>query len=139
METRKHKYDIAISYANEQKSYVKKLAEALLNHHMRIFADFLEPNRFWGEDLPTELRKIYHDECKYILIILSKEYAQKGFSQFEGKVASERHITGDKFFVIKYDDVTLPWLNTSIGYIDSSAYNETELAALLVDKIKKKR
>jgi hypothetical protein len=133
-----YKYDIAISYASEQSQYVQNVVKALQEQSLTVFADYLEPHRFLGELLPEELRKIYHDESKHVLLFLSYEYIKKKYTQYEGRIVCERLLDGDKFFLIKIDDVTLPWLNSAIGYI-SMEYTPQMIAQMIKKKITTKR
>lgn len=136
----KYKYDVAISYASEQRQYVFELSQELQKLNLDVFADFIEPERLWGSYLPEELRKIYYNESKIIIIFLSNEYVQKGYTLFESRIAMEKSLTNLPFLIIKYDDVELPWLNTTIGYVNWGEYSLSELAKMIQKKtLKKKR
>jgi len=110
-----YKYDLAISYAGEQRHIAERLATLLQESEFSVFADFLEPERMWGEFLPEELRKVYYDESRYILILLSNEYAKKAYTLLESRIAMEKSLQGKSFLIIKLDEINLPWENTTIG------------------------
>lgn len=131
----KYKYDIGISYASEQKKYVKQLTDSLDKAGLEYFVDFNEPERLWGAYIPEELRKIYVEESRIILVILSSEYTEKAYTKFESRIACERELSGDSFLIIKTDDVTLPWLNSTYGFIDSSQYSVDEIVNFLKKKL----
>lgn len=131
----KYKYDIGISYASEQKKYVKQLTDSLDKAGLEYFVDFNEPERLWGTYIPEELRKIYAEESRIILVILSSEYPEKAYTKFESRIACERELSGDSFLIIKMDDATLPWLNSTYGYINSSQYSVDEIANFLKKKL----
>lgn len=135
----KYKYDVAISYASEQRRQALKLCEELQKLDLKIFADFIEPERLWGSYLPEELRKIYYNESKIIIIFLSKEYVKKGYTLFESHIAMEKSLENISFLIIKFDDVELPWLNTTIGYINWNEYSVLELAEMIQRKTVKKK
>ena len=99
----------------------------------------IEPERLWGSYLPEELRKIYYNESKLIIIFLSKEYVQKGYTLFESRIAMEKSLENVSFLIIKFDDVVLPWLNTTIGYVSWSEYSVIKLAEMIQRKIVKKK
>lgn len=132
--TTAYKYDIGISYASEQRDYVRKLERSLNKQGFICFVDYNEPERLWGEYLPEELRKIFVEECRIILVVLSAEYTQKDYTRFESRIACERELSGDSFLIIKTGDVTLPWLNSAYGYISASKYSPEQIAV----KLKKK-
>jgi len=135
----KYKYDVAISYASEQRQYVLELCQELQKLDLKVFADFIEPERLWGSYLPEELRKIYYNESKIIIMFLSKEYAQKGYTLFESRIAMEKSLENISFLIIKYDDVELPWLNKTIGYVNWNEYSVLKLAEMIQRKIVKKK
>jgi len=133
----KHKYEIAFSYASEQKALVKKLSDKLIKLGVSVFADYLEPERFWGSFLPEELRKVYYEESKIILIFLSREYRDKAYTSFEGRIAAEKSLKNEHFLIIKTDDVDLSWLNTAQGFIKWADYSVEQIANMLMKKLGK--
>lgn len=130
----KYKYDIGISYASEQKEYVKTLESSLIKQGITCFIDYKEPERLWGEYIPEELRKIYFKECRMILVIISKEYTEKNYTKFESRIACERELSGESLLIIKMGDFTLPWLNSTYGYLESSKYTTDEIAGFIKKK-----
>lgn len=134
---RKYKYDIGISYATEQIEYVKKIECQLNEQGITCFIDYKEPERLWGEYIPEELRKIYVEECKIILVILSEEYTRKAYTKFESRIACERELSGDSFLIIKMGDFILPWLNKTYGFLDASKYTTKEIAGFIKKKSQK--
>lgn len=131
---KKFKYDIGISYASEQRDYVKEIESSLQKNGMKCFVDYKEPEVLWGEYLPEKLRSIYMNECRTILIFLSKEYAEKNYTIFESRIACERQLSGNSFLLIKIDDVDLPWLNKTYGYINASQYTIEEITKMVKKK-----
>lgn len=134
-----YKYDIGISYASEQREYVKNLEISLKKQGITCFIDYNEPERLWGEYIPEELRTIYSKECRMILIIISKEYTEKNYTKFESRIACERELLGESLLIIKMGDFTLPWLNNTYGYLDSSKYTTDEIAGYIKKKLIKKK
>lgn len=129
-----YKYDIAISYATEQIDYVKEIVQLLDQYGVRTFVDYKEPERLWGEYIPEELRRVYSEESRVILIFLSKEYATKSYTRFESRIVCERSLAGDTFLIIKMDEVTLPWLNSTIGLVDNKMFSPGEIVRMLAKK-----
>ena len=135
---KKYKYHIAISYATEQVEYAKKLKNELINLGLSVFLDLDNQSRFWGTYIPDELRKVYMEESKQIVILLSKEYLSKDYPKFEAHIASERALAGERICIIKMDNVSIPWLNKTIGYKNASDYSIAELALMLKEITQKK-
>ena len=50
-----YKYDIALSYAGEDRTYVEKVAENLKNKNINVFYDRYESAFLWGKNLYDHL------------------------------------------------------------------------------------
>src|SRR5260221_10799094 len=52
-------YDVALSFAGEDRIYAEALADALVRHGIEVFYDKYEKNTLWGKDLYTYLSDLY--------------------------------------------------------------------------------
>ena len=55
-------YDIAISYAGEDRAHADTLANALRNHQVNIFYDQYEQADLWGKNLYIHLTDLYQND-----------------------------------------------------------------------------
>ena len=76
-------YDIALSYAGEDRHRAKELAFALKRRGARVFYDKDEAARLWGENLFTHLTDVYQNRARYCVALLSKHYAEKPWTRRE--------------------------------------------------------
>jgi uncharacterized protein YjbI with pentapeptide repeats len=67
-----YEFDIAISFAGEDRQIAKKIASALVKRDVRIFYDDYEKVDLWGKNLYDHLSDIYRNKAKYCLILISK-------------------------------------------------------------------
>ena len=51
-------YDVALSFAGEQRAYVRQVAELLRRSNVSVFYDEFEEAKLWGKNLYTYLRDI---------------------------------------------------------------------------------
>ena len=88
-----YEYDVAVSFAGEDRTHVSALVKALESRGVEVFYDFNESARLWGKDLELELAQIYAQEARYMVICLSASYPVKDWTRFEleiGKRASKK-------------------------------------------------
>ena len=76
-------YDLVISFAGEDRPVAKILADALLTRGITVFYDEYEKADLWGKDLYTHLTKIYRDDSKFCLMLVSESYAVKQWPNHE--------------------------------------------------------
>ena len=70
-------FDVALSFAGEDREFVEQVAEHLKRNNIRVFYDRYEKLRLWGKDLADELDKIYRKDSKYVVMFISEHYAKK--------------------------------------------------------------
>lgn len=132
------KYDVAISFAGEDRNYAKKLAEKLKYKGIKIFYDEYEKAQLWGKDLYRHLSNIYSSEARYCVIFVSQAYAKKLWTNHELRSAQERalrEIDQEYILPVRLDDTELSGLPNTIGYIDLRKSSIEEVADLILQKI----
>lgn len=131
-----YQYDIAISFAGEDRLVAERIASALSKLKVRVFYDEFEKADLWGKDLYQHFQKIYRDAARYCLIIISKNYAEKDWAGHELKQAQARALSEDGYILpIRIDDTEVPGLNNTTGFIDYNATNEQQIAELILKKL----
>ena len=72
-------YDVCLSFAGEQRNYVKKVYDELVKNHIRVFYDQDKDieTYLWGKNLYEAFKEIYKTKALYCIMFVSKEYAQK--------------------------------------------------------------
>lgn len=129
------KYDVALSFAGEQRSYVQAVAERLKSASASVFYDdFVD---LWGKDLTVELERVYRSQSRYVVIFVSKEYVEKAWPNLERQHALAGRIErmDDSVLPARFDDVALPGLPTSVGYLDIGDRTPEDLADLILGKL----
>lgn len=133
-----HEYDIAISFAGEDRSIAVSIAEKLVKDGVRVFYDSYEKATLWGKDLYDHLNDIYKNKAKYCLMVISQSYRDKQWTNHERKAAQARAFSQNKEYILplKLDDTEIPGLNETIGYVDYRNSNSDEVVTLLKNKLK---
>ncbi|MFA8434269.1 MAG: toll/interleukin-1 receptor domain-containing protein [Marinifilaceae bacterium] len=131
------KYDLAISFAGEDREIAERIAKRLTELNHKVFYDKYEQATLWGKDLFTHLNEIYSNSAKYCLMIISKDYAEKQWTSHERKAAQARAFRQNKEYILplKLDDTEIPGINETVGYIDYRKVDFQEIIQLLEYKI----
>lgn len=105
-------YDIALSFAGENRDLAALIYEKLVEREITTFYDKNEQHRILAENVEDYLRPIYQTEADYIVVLLSKDYPRKIWTKFESDQFKERF--GDNAIIpVWYSD-------TDIGLFDET-------------------
>lgn len=130
-------YDVALSFAGEDRQYVEQVAEQLRDRHIRFFYDKYEEVSLWGIDLYTHLQDVYRRRARYTVMFISKYYARKIWSNHERQAAQSRALEENREYILpaRFDDTEVPGLNPTIGYVDLEGLDPSNFAKLIIEKI----
>jgi hypothetical protein len=133
-----YKYDVALSFADEQRTFVRGVAEYLKEKGVRVFFDEFEQVDLWGKDLGDKLDEIYRTQSRYVVMFISEDYVKKRWINHERKSAFARRILNDPESVlpVRFDDTELPGLSPTVAYIPIKDETEQGLADKIEIKVK---
>lgn len=128
-------YDVALSFAGEDRAYVEKVAEFLKVNSIRVFYDEYEKTTLWGKDLYTHLQEIYFKSSKYTIMFVSSYYAEKLWTNHERKNAQARAFQQNVEYVLpaRFDDTEIPGLLPTTGYIDLKGLKLDDFGKLIIE------
>lgn len=131
-------FDVALSFAGENREYVEEVASVLKEYGVEVFYDAFEAVDLWGEDLGEKLHEIYSKQAEFCVIFISGYYKNKIWPTHEKRSILERAINQATPYLLpaRFDDTALPGLQSTISYIDLNDYTPTEFAHLIIEKIK---
>jgi hypothetical protein len=134
------KYDVALSYASEDRHYVKEVAEILRFSGIKVFYDEFEEATLWGKNLYSYLRSVYSEQALYTIMFCSENYARKLWTNHERESAQERAFRENSEYILptRFDDTRIPGLLATVAYIDLRKKTPYELCELIGDKLHKK-
>jgi len=134
-----HRYDIALSFAGENRAIVENYAILLTQKKVVVFYDKNEQADLWGKDLYEKLDEIYRKQAKFCVIFISEHYAQKLWTTHERKSAQARAFVENREYIlpVKLDDTELPGLRETVGYIDLRKMSISDLVHLTLQKLGK--
>ncbi len=130
-------FDVALSFAGEDRAYVEEVAHILRAMGLRVFYDKYERVSLWGKDLYTHLREIYFNRARYTVLFISKHYKRKLWSNHERESAQARAFTENKEYIlpVRFDKTKIPGILPTTGYLDLKDLPPSDLAHLIKQKI----
>jgi hypothetical protein len=130
-------YDVALSFAGEDREYAEQLADCLARKNVRVFYDKYEKAELWGKDLYEYLATLYRDRAFYCVIFISTHYASKLWTTHERKNAQARAFRENREYIlpIRLDDTELPGLPATIGYEDLRHTTIEDVCDLVLQKL----
>lgn len=89
-EAEPYEYDVALSFAGENREAVAAIAECLRGHGVRVFYDDFEKTDLWGKDLQEHFVNVYMRWARYVVVFVSIYYRDKVWPRHELKAALAR-------------------------------------------------
>ena len=131
------RYDVVLSFAGEDRSYVEQVAEALVARDVVVFYDKFEEAALWGKNLAEHFEQVYSKHARYCVMFISRHYADKVWTRHERRSALIRAMAENVEYVLpaRFDDTEIPGLHSSIGYADLRAKTPQELSTLVLQKL----
>lgn len=133
-------YDVALSFAGEDRTYVEKVALFLRENSISVFYDNFEEEKLWGQDLVKYLQDIYAHKCVFCVIFISKYYIQKPWTNYESAIAMERMLecsakNTEYILPVQFDDSKMPGILNTRGVINALEKSPEQLGELIIKKI----
>jgi hypothetical protein len=130
------RYDIALSFAGENRPYVEEVAVGLKAAGIDVFYDAFETANLWGKNLIDHLAEIYRNS-RYVVMFISKEYIEKAWTTHERKHAQDRALFLQEEYILpaRFDDTPVPGMTTTVAFQDLRHLRPAELVALILAKL----
>ena len=131
------KYDVALSFAVEDRQYAKTLANLLEADGYKPFYDENELANLWGKNLYDYLSSVYKDQARYCVMFLSKHYERKLWTTHERQLAQARAFQENREYIlpVRLDDTEIPGIPPTVGYLDLRSMTIEEVYEALVRKL----
>lgn len=133
-------YDVAISFAGEDRAYVQKVVNCLKKSGVRVFYDKDKEVDLWGKNLYEYLDLIYRIKAKYCVIFLSEDYRKKAWTSHERQSAQVHAFFSKQEYIlpVRLDDTEIPGISELVGYVDARKKTPAQLCKMIKDKLDKK-
>jgi hypothetical protein len=132
-----YQFDVALSFAGEDRENAKAMAALLRKSGVRVFYDEYERAVLWGKDLYQHLAGVYRDRARYCVVFVSAAYASKLWTRHELKQAQARAFRENEEYLLplRLDDTELEGVNATIGYIDLRQTTLDAVVDIILEKL----
>lgn len=136
-------YDLALSFAGENRIVAEELAIALRKEGYNIFYDDFEKAELWGKDLSIELPRKYNSAA-FCIMLLSNYYLDKMWTTLERQVIISKFLKNkgnDYLLPVRLDGFTeeIPGISELTGYINIDSKSQIPYLIELTKRVLSKR
>lgn len=130
-------YQVALSFAGEQRDYVRDVAKALSARHIAVFYDEFEANSLWGTDGAEHFHRIYSSATQYVVMFISQAYVTKAWTRQERRAAISRQIKSDSEYIlpVRFDQAEVPGITDTMQYLMADRFTPAQLAVEIAKKV----
>jgi len=130
-------FDVALSFAGEDRAFVEAVVMGLAPTGCRVFYDADREWEWWGEDLVEYFDQIYRLRSRYAILFVSRHYAAKMWTRHERRSALARGLQQVEPYVlpIRLDDTALDGLRPTVGYLDARRVGIDGIVAAICAKL----
>jgi hypothetical protein len=131
-------YDVAISFAGEQRKVAEAIADCLKKNEVKVFYDGYEKADLWGKDLYEHLSAVYQKKARYCLMLVSAAYAAKVWPTHEGRNAQARALSQNTEYIlpVRFDLTEIPGLLNTVGYLEFADQGVQGICTNLLQKLR---
>ena len=136
--SKQFEFDVALSFAGEQRKYVDEVVACLQAKGVNVFYDKNED--LWGKDLYQHLDDVFQNKARFAIVFVSKEYASKLWPSHELKSIQARELFKQKedyLLPVRFDDTNVPGIRHTIVYEDARLLSPQELCQKILKKLNK--
>lgn len=133
----KSKYQVALSFAGEQRGYVEEVARHLASWDIAVFYDGFETVPLWGRHGTEAFHEAFAENSAYVVMFISEQYAEKAWPRHERRSALSRMIKEkcDYILPVRFDDALVPGLQHDIIFLRALDFTPAQLAATISKKL----
>ena len=130
-------FDIALSFAGEDREYVDQVANLLRDSGVRVFYDLFEEANLWGKDLYEYLSDIYMNKAFYTIMFISEHYERKLWATHERKSMQARAFQENQEYILpaRFDNTPISGVLSTVGYISLSKYSPVAFVEIIHKKL----
>lgn len=130
-------YDVALSFAGEDRAYVQEVADGLRRSAIRVFYDEYEQVALWGKDLYSHLDWVYRKASRFCVLFISDHYARKVWTSYERRSIQARAFEENSEYMLpaRFDDTEVEGVLSTVGVVDLRVTNPAEFVRLICAKV----
>ncbi len=129
-------YDVALSFAGEERGYVDEVARLLREQNVSVFYDRFEEANLWGRDLTEAFDQVFL-HARFVVVFISAAYGAKVWPTYERRAAVEAAMMRNEAVIlpVRFDDTQVPGIRNTLAYIDGRQRSPQELVELILRRL----
>lgn len=133
----RNEYQVALSFAGEQRAYVREVARHLAARGISVFYDEIQSVELWGRDLAEAFHEAFERQSDLVVMFISQAYVEKPWPRHERRSALARMVNekGECILPVRFDDTPVDGLPGSIAYQRAADRAPAELAVMVAEKL----
>ena len=130
-------YQVALSFAGQQRPYVERVAKGLYSVGVKVFYDEFETVTLWGKDGAEYFHEVYANDTSAVVIFVSRDYENGIWTRHEKRSALSRalHERQEYILPVRFDDTELSGIPSTTIYLSAQKFGPEEIASLILRKI----
>ena len=130
-------YDVALSFAGEDRALAEELARLLEKRAIHVLRDEFEG----GMDMIDHLVNLYSRKARYCVLLVSHHYPLTAWTEAERMSARERALRDAEEYIVpvQLEDVEVPGMAQAKGYRDLRKDSMKALAGWLEEKLRQRK
>lgn len=131
-------YDVAVSFASEDKAFAEELFNLLRHKNREVFRDEYTPADVWGKDVLDHLVNLYARKARYCVMLISQNYPLRQWTEAERTAVQERSFRDPNEYIlpIQLDDTEVPGITETKAYKEFRRHSIEGVVDLLEQKLK---
>lgn len=132
------RFKVALSFAGEQRDFVKAVAERLSNRlgRERVLYDHYYEAEFARPDLDTYLQRLYHEDSELIAVFICADYEKKEWCGLEWRVVRDliKKREAEDIMPLRFDNTEIAGLFSIDGYVWINGRSPEEIAGIILTR-----
>ena len=130
-------YDVALSFAGEDRRFAHRLAEILGSSGLAVFYDQFDQADLWGRNLHSYLTELYRLRARFCIVFLSANYERSRWAKVELKAALAREFEEGEGYIlpIRLDNSEIAEILPTRAWLAWQEYSPDEIASMVRKKL----
>jgi hypothetical protein len=130
-------YDVALSFAAEDRVVAEEFANLLRVKNRRVYYDEYQATELVSRDFAAHVAEIYRTKARYCVMFISQYYPLKKWTETERTAAREHALRdADEYILpIRLDDSEVPGISETTGYRDLRQHSVESIVDLLEQRL----
>ena len=130
-------YDVAVSFAGEDRHLVEPIVAALKAKNVHVFYDRHETARMWGKDGQADFTDVFLKQARFCVMFISSHYAEKMWPNVERRAAMARAMQQKTEYLlpVRLDNADVEGLLPTINYLSYREYGAEGIVEQLLTKL----